>query len=73
MILDIRDEQEHADVATVLATLPEGHPARVAYAEGADTIKLAHLAPPELVERLTAAYLDGYRRYWQRSGSYFRP
>ena len=72
-IPDIRDEQEHADVAAILAGLPDDHPARVAYAEGADTIKLTHLVPRELVPGLTEAFWGGYKRYLQRQGGYFRP
>jgi hypothetical protein len=73
MIPDIRDEQEHADVAAILAALPDQHPARVAYADGADTIRLTHLVPGELVDSLTEAFFAGYRRMLQRHGSYFRP
>lgn len=70
---DIRDEQEHQNVSSILAALPEDHPARVAYAEGADTIRLTHLVPPELVEGLTEAFFAGNRRMLHRQGGYFRP
>ena len=71
-IPDIRDELEHRDVAAVLATLPDDHPARAAYAEGADTIRLTHLVSAELVEPLTEVFCSGYRRFLQRQGGYFR-
>ena len=70
---DIRDEQEHRDVAAILAALPEDHPARAAYAEGADTIRLTHLVPSELVGALKDSFLAGYRRMLDRQGNYFRP
>lgn len=71
---DIRDQEEHADVAAALTLLPEGHAARQAYSQGAGTIALTHLVReyPTVVEALTEAYLAGYRRLLQRSGS-FRP
>jgi len=71
---DTRDEQEHQDVRSILAALPEDHPARVAYSGGADTIRLSHLVAdrPELVEGLKAAYLAGYSRL-RRSVGHFRP
>ena len=70
---DIRDEQEHKDVAAILAALPEDHPARAAYAEGEDTIKLTHLVPAELVKPLTEAFFAGSWRMLHRQGGYFRP
>jgi hypothetical protein len=73
MIPNVRDEQERADVAAILAALPENTMAHAAYAEGAETIKLTHLVPAELVKPLTEAFFSGYRRYLQRQGGYFRP
>lgn len=72
---DTRDAQEHADVTSVLASLPPEHPARVAYAERADTIRLTHLVAddPKLIANLKDAYLSGYRRMWDRAGGHFRP
>jgi hypothetical protein len=71
---DIRDQQEHADVAAALASLPEDHAARRAYAEGLGTIALTHLVREHrvIVEALTEAYLAGNRRALRRSGN-FRP
>ena len=73
MIPDMRDHQEHADIREALASLPDQHPARAAYADGADTIKLTHLVPAEFIEPLKIAYLAGYRRMLDRQGNYFRP
>ena len=59
---DYRDEIEHAEVAAVLAEVPEDHPARVAHYSGAreacSSIGLSHLLTDrmDLVKRLTAAY-----------------
>lgn len=72
-IPDIRDQHEHSDVAAILAGLPADHPARAAYAEAADTIRLTHLVPAEMVPGLKEAFLAGYRRMLQRQGNYFRP
>lgn len=71
---DTRDAQEHADVAAVLEELAADHPARDAYALGAGTIDLTHLVAdiPELVERLTEAFLAGYRRMLAGTDT-FRP
>lgn len=67
---DTRDEQEHAEITALLASLSEDHPARVAYADGADTITMTHLVAdrPELVDGLKKAYLAGYGRVLARSG-----
>lgn len=71
--VDYRDELEHAEVAAVLAELPEDHPARAAYYSGArtaaDSIGLGHLLTErmDLVERLTDAYMAHQRRTWERS------
>jgi hypothetical protein len=72
---DTRDAEEHRAVATALETLPVDHAARRAYAEGADTIQLSHLVAdrPDIVDELKEAYLAGYDRMLERSGSYFRP
>ena len=71
---DTRDEQEHADIAALLANLPAGHAARDAYGRGVGTIELAHLVADqaEMVERLKAAYLSGRWRVLTRSNG-FRP
>ena len=71
---DTRDQQEHAEVAAALASLPEDHAARRAYAEGLGTIALTHLVREHrgIVDALTEAYLAGNRRALRRSGS-FRP
>lgn len=72
---DMRDPEEHAALAAALETLPADHPARAAYADGADTISLTHLVAdrPELVEALKEAFLAGYRRMLERSAGHFRP
>lgn len=61
---DTRDAKEHAEVSALLGTLPSDHPTREAYARGADTIALTHLAAdrPEVSEALKEAFLAGYRR-----------
>ena len=49
------------------------HPARVAYADHEDTIRLTHLVGRrDLAERLTQAFLDGYNRMLRRQ-AHFRP
>jgi hypothetical protein len=59
---DYRDDAEHAQVALILAELPEKHPARVAYvsgsSEGANTLSLIRLLVNrmDLVDRLLAVY-----------------
>ena len=71
---DYRDELEHAEVAAVLAELPEDHPARVAYYSGAreasDSIGLGHLVAdrPDLVQRLVDAYMAHGARIWAKGG-----
>ena len=71
---DTRDAQEHAEVAALLAALPDEHPARDAYGRGAGTIELSHLVADrvELVEGLKEAYLAGYARMLAGVGG-FRP
>ena len=70
-----RDAEECAAITAALKALPADHPARQAYAEGADTIRLTHLVAddPELVEALKNAFLAGYRRLLGRTGRHFRP
>ena len=72
---DLRDADEQAAVAALLDALPPEHAARGAFDGVLDTIALTHLVAdrPELVERLKEAFLAGYRRMLERSGSYFRP
>lgn len=67
-----RDPEEEAAILAALADLPPEHPARVAYADGVDTIALTHLVAdrPATLEALKLAYLDGFAR---RIGSSFRP
>jgi hypothetical protein len=71
---DTRDAQEHAEIAAILAQLPDAHPAREAYGRGAGTIELTHLVADraELVEGLKAAYLAGRWRVLKRTAG-FRP
>ena len=70
---DYRDELEHAEVAAVLAELPEDQPARVAHYSGAreacSSIGLSHLLTDrmDLVKRLTEAYFAHQRRIWASS------
>ena len=64
--------KEHADVSSMLAVLPEDHPARLAYDEGADTIKLTHMVPPELVVGLDEASWSGYHCHLKRAGRAFQ-
>jgi len=72
--LDTRDADEHAAVTVALSNLPPDHPARRAYAEGADTVKLTHLVADrrDIIAALTEAYLAGWRRSLAR-WSGFRP
>ncbi|SRR6266852_3513283 len=53
-----RDEQANVEVADVLAELPEDHAARIAFAEGKDTITLTHLVADrkDLIARLMESY-----------------
>ena len=75
---DYRDDIEHEQVAAVLSQLPEDHPARLAYyngaREGSDSIQLSRLLGdrPELAKRLVDAHLAHSNRIWERSG-HFRP
>ncbi len=72
---DTRDAVEHAAVRAILAELPADHPAQLAYREHATTIALTHLVADrhKLVESLKGAFLEGYRRMWDRVGGHFRP
>ena len=69
---DTRDPAEHAEVASLLERLPDGHPARSAYVRGIGTLELTHLVTdrPELVEELKDAWLAGYRRLLEQSRGY---
>jgi hypothetical protein len=74
---DYRDDEEHAEVARILAGLPEDHPARVAYSSGAreaaDSIGLAHPVADrrDLVGALVEAYLAADRRISAKQGRQF--
>lgn len=74
-VYDTRDADEHAAIAAALEKLPLAHAARLAHAEGADTIHLTHLVAegPELVEALKGAHLSGYQRILKRTGRHFQP
>jgi hypothetical protein len=55
-----------------LSVLPQDHPARIAFGEGADSIALMHLLEgDETVENLKETWLAAYHRLLQRQGSYF--
>lgn len=71
----INDPEERAEVSALLDQLPTEHPARQAFAAGADAIRLTHLVldHPQLIEPLKAAWLAGYNRLLRRSGGHFRP
>ena len=61
-----RDEQANTEVATILGELPPDHPARVAFAEGKDTVALTHLvaARKDLVDKLIETYFAHDRRIY---------
>ena len=69
---DYRDEIEYAEIAAILAELPENHPARAAYYVGAreasDSLSLSHFVADraDLVQRLVAAYTSACARIWRR-------
>lgn len=70
---DIRDDEEKAKVARILAALPADHPARLAHERGVDTIRLSHLVgDAALADALTEAFLAGRRRTFERT-AHFRP
>ena len=70
---DAHDDQERAEIVTILRELPQDHPAWEAHKEGADAIRLTHIVGrKEIAERLTQAWLGGYNRMLRRSGG-FRP
>jgi hypothetical protein len=70
---DIRDDEEKADVARILAALPADDPARRAHERGVDTIGLTHMVGYQnLSKALTAAFLAGWNRLLRR-GQRFRP
>jgi len=70
---DTRDEEEHRAIAEILSVLPDDHAARLAYAAGADTIRLSHLVgDPELARRLIDAFLAGRGRVMDRT-RHFKP
>jgi hypothetical protein len=64
---EARDDEEMAAIQAILCELPEDHPAREAYAAGADPIQLTYLVDREdLVEKLNQAWLDWYSRRLRR-------
>lgn len=64
---EARDNQERAAILTILSELPEDHPAREAYAAGADAIELMALVDREdVAEKLNQAWLDWYSRRLQQ-------
>jgi hypothetical protein len=71
---DAHDDHEREEVLKIVNELPEDHRARLAHRDGADAIALTHLVGErqDLVERLTQAWLAGYRRMLERSAG-FRP
>lgn len=70
---DIRDDEERAEVARILSSLPGDHPARIAADRGADTIAVSHLVGDVgLAKALAEASRAGWVRTLHRSGR-FRP
>jgi hypothetical protein len=64
---EARDDEQKAAIQAILGELPEDHPAREAYAAGADPIQLMNLVDREdLVEKLNQAWLDWYTRSLRR-------
>ena len=62
-----RHEEESSAIQAILCELPDDHPAREAYAAGADAIQLMSLVDREdLSEKLNQAWLDWYSRRLQR-------
>jgi hypothetical protein len=71
---DIRDAEERAAIAAVLAELPADHAARIAYDDHADTMQLARLVDrQDLADRLAQAFVGGYTRMRRARGGPFRP
>lgn len=71
---DIRDAEEHAAIAAVLAELPADHPARIAYQDHTDTIQLTRLVDrQDLADRLAQAFVDAYYRMRRAHGGHLRP
>jgi hypothetical protein len=63
------DRQEREAVIRTLSVLPQDHPARVAFDQGADPIALSTLVErDELVEDLEEVWLCAYSRLVQRRG-----
>lgn len=64
---EARDPEQRAAILTILRELPEDHPAREAYAAGADAIELMALVDREdVAEKLNQAWLDWYSRRLQQ-------
>lgn len=62
-----RDDEQRAAIQAILGELPEDHPAREAYAAGADPIELMNLVDREdLAEKLNQAWSDWYTRRLRR-------
>lgn len=62
-----RDDEQQAAIRAILGELPEDHPAREAYAAGADPIELTYLVEREdLIDKLNQAWLDWYSRRLRR-------
>ena len=61
------DRKERQAVLRALSVLPQDHPARVAFNNGADPVVLAqYLEREELIEYLEEIWLAAYRRLVQR-------
>lgn len=64
---EARDDEQRAEIQAILGELPEHHPAREAYAAGADAIQLTYLVEREdLAEKLNQAWLEWYSRRLRR-------
>jgi hypothetical protein len=64
---DPRDDQELAEIASLLETLSRDHPARVEFLAGAETMRLIRLVgDPELVRRLVQVYIAGRDRMFRK-------
>jgi hypothetical protein len=63
-----RDDEQRAAIGAILSELPDNHPARAAYRDGADAIALTYLVGREdLVEKLSQAWLDWYAERVRRA------